>query len=585
MNSIIQQIKDILNDSKSQEELFESREQLLNYVNRIERELEISEFKYSRAAKEKNILTALLTNTSNELKQALEALRLRAEELSTVISTIPAFIYFKDINLNYLLINKAFERWASMSNEEIQGKNSFEVFPDSIAGIHFEKEKKVIKSGRPIYNIENQVEIQGRKIFLSTNLSPVINKEKEIIGLVGISMDITQRKLNENELKQAKEEAEAGTRAKSEFLANMSHEIRTPMNGIIGMSEILKKTSLNKEQSNYTDIIISSANSLMVLLNDILDFSKIEAGKLDFEITDFELKELIKDVEKISRIRMEEKALEFRTHYDKKIPGFIRGDKYRLKQVINNLMSNAIKFTSKGYIKINVKELERNDNEITIRFEVYDTGIGIKKEKQKDLFRSFSQVDASSTRKYQGTGLGLAISKQLVKLMQGKIGMESTYGKGSCFYFTAKFQMSKEKQIEEASIKTAKKQKAIAFKELDILLAEDNLINQKITAHNLIQFGHSIDIADNGEKACKMYMKKNYDLILMDIQMPVMNGYEATAKIRGMEKKSGKHIPIIALTANAMKGDKEKCLKAGMDAYVSKPFTSKDLIAALEGLK
>jgi signal transduction histidine kinase len=399
--------------------------------------------------------------------------------------------------------------------------------------------------------------------------------------LARIKLHIQLKRINE-ELVKAKKAAEAAAEAKSIFLANMSHEIRTPMNGIIGMVDILKKTPLTPEQKEYVQIIESSGENLLTIINDILDYSKIEAGRIELEKIPINLREEINNVVKILQIQADRKNLSLIVEIDDDVPQFLIGDPVRLKQIIINLVNNAIKFTEKGNIRIVVEKQQINGTKAHLLFKVIDTGIGISEEGKKRLFKSFSQVDRSTTRKFGGTGLGLAICKNLSEMMGGEIGVESEVGVGSTFWFTVVLEISDKETYQKSN----KSEKIDNIKEkikvkLNILLAEDNTINQKVALVNLNNLGHNTDVANNGKEAVEMFLKKNYDLIFMDIQMPEMDGIEATKKIREIEKKHNaiRKIPIIAMTANTMEGDKEKYLQAGMNDYVSKPFKQKELVA------
>jgi signal transduction histidine kinase len=385
-------------------------------------------------------------------------------------------------------------------------------------------------------------------------------------------------KRSRKELMEAKLAAEEALKYKSEFLANMSHEIRTPINGIIGMSEFLANTKLEEKQEEYLRIIRSSANSLLNLINDILDFSKFEAGKIELEKIHFDLYEHIEDTLKSMDFKAKEKNLRFHRSISKNVPRYVEGDPTRLRQILLNLISNALKFTEKGKISINVQTLENTPEVSLIKFEITDTGIGIGKEGVGRLFKSFSQVDASTTRQYGGTGLGLVISKSLAELMGGAIGVISELGKGSTFWFTALLKVSGADKIEKI-VPVDQNGDTKKIRNLAILLAEDNLVNQKVASIHLEKLGHKVDVAGNGLAAFDAFSKSDYDIIFMDIQMPEADGFEATAMIRNYEKKKEKTkpVPIIAMTANAMKGDKEKCIEAGMDEYISKPFTAKAL--------
>ncbi len=374
------------------------------------------------------------------------------------------------------------------------------------------------------------------------------------------------------ELHAAKDKAEKSQRIKTKFLANMSHEIRTPMNGIIGMTHLALQTNLNEKQKNYINNIDSSARSLLDIINDILDFSKIEAGKLEINNIDFSLKKLLEDISNIVKFKADEKDLNFTINYDENMNNYFYGDSLRISQILINLISNAIKFTENGSVKLNIS-YGKIDN--IYRFEIIDTGIGISQENQNKLFQSFSQADESTTREYGGTGLGLSISKQLVELMGGKIWVESKVGVGSKFIFeinligSDKAKIEKKEPIEINQIKT--------LKGSQILLVEDSLINQEIIIGLLENSGISIDIASNGEIALDMFESGKYELILMDIQMPVMDGYEATRRIRGIDKD----IPIVALTANARIEDAQKTKIAGMSEHLNKPIDIEKLYETL----
>lgn len=399
--------------------------------------------------------------------------------------------------------------------------------------------------------------------------------------LARVNLHLTLRKYQQ-ELIQSRAKAEASAQAKASLLANVSHEIRTPMNGIIGMIDILKNTPLTPEQHEYVDIIGISGENLLMIINDVLDFSKIEAGQISFEYIRFDLFEEIDEVIKIHRYKAIEKKLELTCSISPEVPQFLIGDPLRLKQVLINLCSNAIKFTSEGYVRIFVRKASQLEGQVRLHFEVQDTGIGISLENQSKLFQSFSQAEVSTTRKFGGTGLGLAISKNLVQLMGGEIGINSEEGKGATFYFEAEFGVSKEEIIAAKEVK--KEITSVNLPRLRILLAEDNVINQKVAILNLQKFGHEIVVVNDGHEAIEAFKKELPDVIFMDVKMPRMNGIEATIQIRNFEKMNydAHQVPIVAMTANTC--DEDHYLEAGMNDYLCKPFNNNDLENLFERL-
>lgn len=415
----------------------------------------------------------------------------------------------------------------------------------------------------------------GEYVWVETMTTPILDDDGKVVMLQNTSRDISERKQFEQALLNAKERAEEATRAKSQFLSMMSHEIRTPMNAIIGLTNLLQMENPTPEQKEKLDLLKFSGENLLTIINDILDFNKIEAGKIELEEIDFELKELVQRTLSMLEYRAVEKGLTLGLNFDPAVPLAVKADPVRIGQVITNLLGNAIKFTETGSVSVMVNLIEKTKDGSLIQFDVQDTGIGIPPEKTKSIFESFTQADSVTTRKYGGTGLGLAISRRLVRLMGGDIYVKSTPGKGSTFSFRLALKEGIAFENEETLVQGS--EKSLEQLKLSVLLVEDNKLNQLVAKEFLGQWGLQVTIASNGVEALQKIQSKTFDLVLMDLQMPEMNGYEATQEIRSLSDRYFKEVPIIALTASAMMDMREKVVSYGMNDFMSKPFQPDEL--------
>ena len=566
-----------------------------------------------------------VTRDITDRKRAEEALRESERRLTDIINFLPDATFVIDKDGKVIAWNKAIEAMTGIKAKDMIGKGDYE-YALPFYGIRRPiLIDLVLKADRDIEGKYDHIEercgaligeaympnMRGGATYLMGSAAVLFDSANHVFGAIESIRDITDRKIAEDELRTAKEVAEAAVRSKSEFLANMSHEIRTPLNAVVGLTGLLLNADLTPEERDYVETVRSSGNSLLSVINDILDFSKIEGGKMELENQPFDLRECIETSMNLVEASADEKGLTLMHCLDDHVPSTIKGDVTRLRQILANLLSNAVKFTDKGMVEISVaaKPVEKQmptkskksikigksaDSRMSkmaspsiwtgffeIHFAIKDSGIGIPEEKLDRLFQSFSQIDSSTTRKYGGTGLGLAISKRLVELMGGNIWVKSVSGTGSTFHFTilaeAATQDLMPNESNEVPFRTITK--AYRTGALRILLAEDNTVNQKVALQMLKRLGYKADVAANGLEVLQALEREAYDLILMDVQMPEMDGIDAAQKIRIKWPNGPK---IIAITAYALDGDRERCLHAGMDDYISKPIQLDELRMVLE---
>lgn len=508
-------------------------------------------------------------------RHAMDFLKFQEKKYRNIIANMNLGLVEVDLNENVQFANSTFCNMAGFRIEEIEGKNVMKM----LLRENYEEEM-ASKINLRKHGISNAYELalknkQGQKIWWLVSGAPRYNDTGELMGSIGIYLDITKQKLIEEDLVRAMEEAEQSAKSKQLFLANMSHEIRTPMNGVLGMARQLQKTPLTDRQNFFLNTITTSAENLLVILNDILDTSKIEAGKLTLEKIGFKISDVIRKARLILLQKAEEKGLSIATHIDAEIEEVLIGDPYRLNQILLNFLSNAVKFSERGIIKVSCNSVFISGNTRTVELIISDEGIGMRPEFLKQMFQNFSQEDVSNTRKYGGTGLGMAISKQLIELMHGKINVKSVKNEGTTVTIFIPFEVGSKQDLASQNIVI---EDTTILKDRRVLLVEDNETNRLVATTSLLNFGADVIEAENGEQAIQLLKEEEFDVVLMDIQMPVMDGIEATKIIRNTLKLE---LPIIALTANAIKGENEKYLAAGMNGYISKPFEEVELISII----
>jgi len=673
-----------------------------------------------KAQVDRNVLKRSL-RYAIERQRTEQALRESEALYQSLAECLPLNVIRKNLDGQIVFVNGRFCETAERSLDELVGKTDFDLYPEELAAKYRQDDAKVMATGEVFEDIEAHRRPDGQVIYVQVLKTPIRDAHGTVAGIQVVFWDVTEQRQAAEAMQEAKEAAEAANRAKSDFLANMSHEIRTPMNAIMGMTELLLDTDLTQSQRDYLKTVQVSADSLLALINDILDFSKIEAGRLEFDRAAFDLRDSLGDTMKALALRAHEKGLELACHIRPEVPEHLVGDLSRLRQVVVNLIGNAIKFTQAGEVVLDVECECSSDDQAILHFAVIDTGIGIREDKQAVIFDAFEQADRSMTRRHGGTGLGLAISSRLIDLMNGRMWLESAVDRGSTFHFTARLEVARGKaahvvprivrgtrvlvvddnatnrlileeilgnwgmeptvvtgarealeslrqafrsgrsyelvltdanmpevdgfslaeQIkqdaeldstivimltsgdrsadvrrceeigiaahllkpvkqselfdaiavalgitvpEDAVRKTLDEQRPVRLPPLRVLVAEDSLVNQKLVVALLEKHGHTAIVANNGERAVEAWTSQELDVVLMDVQMPEMDGFEATQLIREKERHTDTHVPIIAITAHAMKGDRERCLEAGMDNYISQPIHAAELFETIRAV-
>ena len=523
---------------------------------------------------------------------AQAALEESERRFRTFFDHSPSLMYMKDQNRILRFVNKTYLEFNGLTEVQVIGRKGGIRLPQQQMAFVEKIDQRVMDSGGVVHSEATLTAANGETRTFMVTKFPVYDADGQVTGIGGINTDVTELRDREEQLRIAMNEAERAARrfeeaavkaeaadlAKSEFLASMSHEIRTPLNGVLGMTSLLLDTALDDDQRDKLITIRESGSALLSILNDILDLSKVESNRLELEHTDFDLVTLMRSVEDMWAPQARAKGLDWRSTSAPLVARWLQSDSGRIRQVLFNLIANAIKFTTAGGIEIRVSQRAHDGGMIETRFEIEDTGPGIPSGIADRLFEKFTQADSSIARRYGGTGLGLAISRGLVGLLGGDIGLETKPGEGSLFWFTVLCPMAAAEDIERPGEPAAKTERS--GRSLRILVAEDNHVNQKVVTVMLENAGHRIDIAANGIEAVEAVRSRNYDLVLMDIQMPEMDGISATRRIRELPPPAC-DVPIIALTANAMKGDQERYLDAGMNDYVPKPIDPARLARAI----
>ncbi len=510
-----------------------------------------------------------------DLKAAEAALRESNERFLVMADTLPACIWISDEDGRFTFVNKAWLDLTGRQREAFLGEGFYDqVHPEDVGNVRALDRLANVNRGEASLDYRVR-DARGTYRWCFDTWRPRFDADGRFLGHIGLMVDITTRHELDAALHDAKERAEVASRAKAEFLATMSHEIRTPMNGVIGVTGLLLDTPLAPAQRRLAEIVRESGEALLTIINDILDFSRLELGKLAIENVDFRVDDLCEGVLSIMRVRASQRGLELQLRLAANLPHALNGDPGRLRQLLLNLVGNAIKFTKVGYVRLVASGEAIGDGRYRLRFDVIDTGIGIASEAQANLFQRFVQADSSATRRYGGTGLGLAICRELCRLMGGDIGVESAPGRGSRFWFTVVCGRGAAAGGRKADATPPR-----LARPLRILVADDNSVNQLLVTTLLGKMGHRTDSVGNGAEAVAAMRQIPYDVVLMDVHMPEMDGLGATRAIRRLQGPAA-NVPIVALTADAMAGDRETFLAAGMNDYVAKPIVISTLIAAI----
>lgn len=515
---------------------------------------------------ERKFAERLLADAEQRIKAKQEEYQ---EQLQAILDNMPMFIYLKDLDGRFMMVNRRFHQTFGTTDEQVIGKHNLNVHKTEEGAKKFEEaDEKVKLIGKPVEVEDTVMTTEGERTILIIKF-PLYNKASELYAISAVGKDITEVTRYQRQLINARQRAEKAERLQEEFLANMSHEIRTPMNGIIGMTNLLETTTLNSEQRDYLHMIKESSGILLNLINDILDLSKIKSGRMSVENTDYNLYQTIDSIMAPFKLKAKEKGVQVSKIFQD-VPQYITGDQHKLQQVLNNLLSNAVKFTAQGAVTLFATTERKSDGSLNFICTVSDTGIGIAPENVDHVFESFVQAGSDMVRRFGGTGLGLAITKRLIELQGGQITVSSTIGEGSSFYFELPLQLCERLQEEPPTeVKEVKEVCNKALQGKQILLIEDNLVNQKVTYLMLQKAGMTVHIANHGKEAVELLQQESYDLIISDLQMPEMDGFQTAAFIR---TKLHLSTPIIAMTASALRNEKNRCLDVGMNEYLTKPF-------------